>query len=65
VIMPPEGYEERRSDRSINDFLRFIDQGRSKYKRLSSKEQVKRIEMDKLKSHLAKSMVEYVRQNPN
>jgi len=63
--MPPEGYEERRSDRSINDFLRFIDQGRSKYKRLSSKEQVKRIEMDKLKSHLAKSMVEYVRQNPN
>jgi hypothetical protein len=63
--MPPEGYEERRSDRLINDFLRFIDQGRSKYKRLSSKEQVKRIEMDKLKSHLAKSMVEYVRQNPN
>jgi len=63
--MPPEGYEERRSDRSINDFLRFIDQGRSKYKRLSSKEQVKRIEMDKLKSHLAKSMVEYVRQNSN
>lgn len=63
--MPPEGYEERRSDRLINDFLRFIDQGRSKYKRLSTKEQVKRIEMDKLKSHLAKSMVEYVRQNPN
>jgi hypothetical protein len=63
--MPPEGYEERRNERLINDFLRFIDQGRSKYNRLSAKEQVKRIEMDRLRSHLAKSMVEYVRQNPN
>jgi hypothetical protein len=63
--MPPEGYEERRNERLINDFLRFIDQGRSKYKRLSAEEQVKRIEMDRLKSHLAKSMIEYVRQNPN
>jgi hypothetical protein len=63
--MPPEGYEERRSDRLINDFLRFIDQSRSKYKRLSAKEQVKLIEMDRLKLHLAKSMMEYVRQNPN
>jgi len=63
--MPPKGYEERRNERLINDFLRFIDQGRSKYKRLSAKEQVKRIEMDRLRSHLAKSMVEYVRQNPN
>jgi hypothetical protein len=63
--MPPEGYEERRNERLINDFLRFIDQGRSKYSRLSAKEQVKRIEMDRLRSHLAKSMVEYVRQNPN
>jgi len=63
--MPPEGYEERRNERLINDFLRFIDQGRSKYNRLSAKEQVKLIEMDRLRSHLAKSMVEYVRQNPN
>jgi hypothetical protein len=63
--MPPEGYEERRNERLINDFLRFIDQGRSKYKRLPAKEQVKRIEMDRLKSHIAKSMIEYVRQNPN
>lgn len=63
--MPPEGYEERRNERLINDFLRFIDQNRSKYKRLSAKEQVNRIEMDRLRSHLAKSMVEYVRQNPN
>ena len=63
--MPPEGYEEKRNERLINDFLRFIDQGRSKYNRLSAKEQVKRIEMDRLRSHLAKSMVEYVRQNPN
>ena len=63
--MPPEGYEERRNERLVNDFLRFIDQGRSKYNRLSAKEQVKRIEMDRLRSHLAKSMVEYVRQNPN
>lgn len=63
--MSTEGYEERRNDRLINDFLRFIEQGRSKYNRLSAKEQVKRIEMDRLRSHLAKSMVEYVRQNPN
>ena len=63
--MSPEGYEEKRNERLINDFLRFIDQGRSKYNRLSAKEQVKRIEMDRLRSHLAKSMVEYVRQNPN
>ena len=63
--MPPEGYEERRNKKIMEDFLRFIEQGRSKYKRLSAKEQVKRIEMDRLRSHLAKSMVEYVRQNPN
>jgi hypothetical protein len=63
--MPPEGYEERRNKKIMEDFLRFIEQGRSKYKRLSAKEQVKLIEMDRLRSHLAKSMVEYVRQNPN
>ena len=63
--MPPEGYEERKNKKIMEDFLRFIEQGRSKYKRLSAKEQVKLIEMDRLRSHLAKSMVEYVRQNPN
>jgi hypothetical protein len=63
--MEPEGYEETRSERLINDFLHFIDQNRSKYKRLSAKEQVKLIEMDRLKSHLAKSMMEYLRQNSN
>jgi hypothetical protein len=63
--MKPKGYEEPRSKRLINDFLDFIDQNRSKYKRLSAKEQVKLIEMDRLKSHLAKSMMEYLRQNSN
>jgi|TARA_R110000868_G_C10528386_1_gene733817 hypothetical protein len=63
--MPPEGYEERRREKIVNDFLEYINSGRSNYKRLSAKEQVKRLEMERLKSHLAKSMVEYVRQNPN
>ena len=63
--MEPEGYEERRREKIVNDFLEYINSGRSNYKRLSAKEQVKRLEMERLKSHLAKSMVEYVRQNPN
>jgi hypothetical protein len=63
--MEPEGYEERRREKIVNDFLEYINSGRSNYKRLSAKEQFKRLEMERLKSHLAKSMVEYVRQNPN
>lgn len=63
--MEPEGYEDRRREKIVNDFLEYINSGISNYKRLSAKEQVKRLEMERLKSHLAKSMVEYVRQNPN
>lgn len=63
--MRSDGYEKRRSEKLINDFLCFINQSRIKYITLSVEEQVKHFEMDKLKSHLAKSMIEYVRQNPN
>jgi hypothetical protein len=63
--MPPEGYEERRRQEIVNDFLNWIEQGRSKYKRLSASEQVKRIEMERLKKHLAKSMMQYGEEFPN
>jgi acylphosphatase len=63
--MPPEGYEERRRQEIVNDFLKWIEQGRSKYKRLSAVEQVKRIEMERLKKHLAKSMMRYGEEYPN
>jgi hypothetical protein len=63
--MPPEGYEERRRQEIVNDFLKWIEQGRSKYKRLSAVEQLKQIEMGRLKRHLAKSMMRYGEEFPN
>ncbi len=63
--MSPEGYEERRKQEIVNDFLKWIEQGRSKYKRLSAVEQLKIIEMDRLQRHLAKSMIQYGKEYPN
>ncbi len=59
--MPPEGYEKRRLEKLMNDFL----QGRSNYKRLSAKEQVERIEMGKVQKYLSKKMLDHVKEYSN
>lgn len=63
--MPPEGYDKRRIDKIINDFLEYYQIGRSNYRRLSAKEQVEKIESDRLIKSLSKSMISYVENHPN
>jgi|688.fasta_scaffold1006848_1 hypothetical protein len=63
--MPPEGYDKRRIDKIIDDFLENYQIGRSNYRRLTAKEQVEKIESDRLKKSLSKSMIDYVERYPN
>ena len=63
--MPPEGYERRRMEKIMNDFLNSLNNGKSNYKRLSAKEQVERIEMGRVQRYIAKNMLDYVKRYPN
>lgn len=63
--MPPEGYERRRMEKIMNDFLNSVNKGKSNHKRLSAKEQVERIEMGRIQRYLSKNMIDYVKQYPN
>lgn len=63
--MPPEGYERRRMEKIMNDFLNSVNKGKSNHKRLSAKEQVERIEMGRIQRYLSKNMLDYVKQYPN
>lgn len=63
--MPPEGYERRRMEKIMNDFLNSVNKGKSNHKRLSAREQVERIEMGRIQRYLSKNMLDYVKQYPN
>lgn len=63
--MPPEGYERRRMEKLMNDFLNSVNKGKSNYKRLSAKEQVERIEMGKAQKYLSKKMLDHVKEYSN
>ena len=63
--MPPEDYHKKRQEEIINNFLENYQKGRSNYRRLTAKEQVEKIESDRLKKSLSKSMIDYVTKYPN
>lgn len=66
--MPPEGYERRRMEKIMNDFLNSlnsVNKGKSNHRRLSAREQVERIEMGRIQRYLSKNMIDYVKQYPN